>query len=101
MLDNLREESGSVAVHELRESFDVSDTADDAIFPDDEVPQMRADVRRLESLIGRLAKRVFAALSLRLILLPAVIASPVGIATNTLATQSFASRELPPHWCWK
>ncbi len=65
-MDNLREESGSIAVHELWETFNVSDTGDTALFPDDVVPEMRGDLSCLEQLVSGLANRVFAALSLSL-----------------------------------
>ena len=66
ILDNLREESGSIAIHELRESFNVSDTSETALFPDKMVPDMRSDICRLENFVVGLAQRVFAALSLSL-----------------------------------
>ena len=46
-----------MAVHELRESYDVSDV--DAMFPDDRVPELRSSVTQLTDALGSLAYRVF------------------------------------------
>ena len=45
------------AVHEMRESYDVSDVG--AMFPDDRVPELRTSVTQLTDALGTLAYRVF------------------------------------------